>query len=512
MRQKYPLKNQEIREKTVSTQLEDYSGIARIKRVAKRGAMWVALTSAFAIPLSYYRNWILTQLDASSEVVGYYAVLMMFINIVNTFVLYGGTTVVTNYLPKIKRSEDKSAFLFTYALISLLAVIIFLSIMHILPDMSQFLIGKQVNSATLRLLSILSPVVVLSELVIYSLTGLMEFRLSSLLSRAQILCVCLVATVCLCVGRELVAPNGSLVLAQTIGCANILVIGVGLYHILQTLKPFVCRFYLPQGFWRFSSAIHLNTFVAFFSTKSDQLFVLAALGVADLGAYFIIMQFAELVVFIPMRIGQVMLSSFSHLVSSGNHKELVRGYTKLCRILLIVTTTISLVMITFSPQLLSVFNPKILEMRTYFILLVLMFAIRGIGSVNTMLILAFDRGRIFLVNNLIMIAIQFFVTLALLESMGLRAVVIGRMSGSLSATIGNFAIIRWRLPGVQIRPPMEYWISGLTVSFAACYFIIIGAHHMLLDIFFIICGLYSFLMALKVTRYEVSTLLHGLRG
>src|SRR5690606_24243579 len=82
----------------------------------------------------------------------------------------------------------------------------------------------------------------------------------------------------------------------------------------------------PTGFWRFSLFVQLNTISTFVYTNADQGIVLAAIGVTELGLYFVLLQCAQLIRFVPDRIGQVMLSSFAWLVGNGDTVSLRSAY------------------------------------------------------------------------------------------------------------------------------------------------------------------------------------------
>ena len=290
------------------------SDIDFVKRLAKRGAIWVTLTSAAAVPLAYYRNWILGRIGETGEVVGNYAIILLFFQIVVAFVLFGGCSVVTNFLPKINRDENKSAFLSAYSLISIVAVVVFVTVMNLFPGMVSLLIRKQVDVPILRVLSFLAPIIVLSQMVVFSLAGLMEFRLSSLLSQIQLFLVCILATTAFFVFPQFLQDHAVIIIAVTVGTANLAVIAIGSTRVIRSVSGLVTGLHLPSGFWRFAGFVHLNTVCTFAYSSVDQLFVLAVLGTRELGAYFVLLQCARLIGFVPSRIGQVMLASSSTLV------------------------------------------------------------------------------------------------------------------------------------------------------------------------------------------------------
>ena len=477
-----------------------------MKHRAKHGAMWVALTSAAAVPMAYYRNWIFGRIGETGEVVGQYAIILLFIQIVMTFVLFGGSTVVTNYLPKIKRQEDKSAFLLAYALLSVAAVIVFVALMNLFPSMVSFLIRKPVSLPILRVLSLLAPTIVFSQMVVFSLAGLLEFKLSSLLSQIQIVLMCTLGTALFFFHSEDVASHATILFATAIGLAHFVVIVIGIRRVLASLPGFTSRLYLPAGFWRFSFFIHLNTISTFAYGSIDQLFVLSALGTKELGAYFILLQCAQLITFVPKRISQVMLASFSHLVGSGNHAELLSAYTKLCRMILIFSTPLTLLMILFSHPIARLFGEWYAERHFYLLFLAGAIHIGSLGNVNSMLIMAKESTGIFLANSIILISLQLAATLLLLDHLGVFAVIAGKAIGIVSGQVGLFSIVRWKLDQIRQPPPFEYWIALLVTTIATAISVYLNPLTLIWAAFAFLILSASFLLLIRFRWQEILTL------
>lgn len=436
-----------------------------IKSIATRGALWVTLTSAAALPLGYYRSWILGRFGDDGTVVGNYAIILLFIQIVVTFVLFGGPSVVTNFLPKIERKEDKFAFILAYGLISITLSGAFIATINTFPSLVTALIQKPVDEATLRLLSLIAPVVVLAQMAIYSLAGLMEFRMSSLLGQVQLFAICVFATLAALFFSQGMVAHSILILAAVAGAANLFVVAAGGWNLLRHLPRSGLRCYLPPNFWRFSSFVHCNSIATFAYQSIDQLLILGALGTSELGTYFILLQCAQLITFVPQRIGQVMLASFSHLVAGGDRDELCRAYSKLCRAILIMSTPITLFLILFSYPIASIFGDWCGERHLYLLALATAIHAGALGSVNSMLIMAKERTGLFLANSLLLIAVQLAVTLWLLNRWGAYAVIAGKAAAIVSGQTGLFSIVRWRLDTVRLSPPAEFWV-GMAVVLA----------------------------------------------
>lgn len=485
---------------------EDSVDNSQIKRLAKLGAFWVTLTSAAAAPLAYYRNWILGQFGNNGEVVGNYAIILLFVNIVTTFVLFGGINVVTNFLPKIKQVKDKSAFIFTYSLISIVIVAFFILLINLFPSTVNFLLKEPVDSSTLHVLSILMPVIVLAQIVIFSLAGLMDFKLSSLLGRLQILLVSTLATGAFFIFPKFLLEHSFVVIALTIGLANFGIIVIGSFRLIRHVSGIVIRLYLPSGFYKFAGFVHLHTICVFAYSSVDQLFVLAALGKKELGAYFILLQLAQLITFVPSRIGQVMLASFSHLVSSDNHHDLRRAYTKLCRLVLILSTSLALFMILFSKPIAMIFGEWCSERHLYLVLMAVMLQVSSLGIVNGMLIMANERTIMFLGNSIIQICVQLAITLLFLDTYGVYAIITGKALGLASAQIGLFAIVRWKLDDVALSPPQEYWISLIIIIIAGILALYWNPLPLVWAVMIFVIMLIGFLGLIRFKLQEIFTL------
>ncbi|MBN1505723.1 MAG: lipopolysaccharide biosynthesis protein [Sedimentisphaerales bacterium] len=384
-----------------------------------------------------------------------------------TFVLFGGCSAVTNFLPKIRRNEDKSAFLSAYLVVSAVAVGVFVVLINVFPGCTKVLIHKPLDTWVIPLFSLLTPVIVASQMVTFSLAGLMEFRLSSLLSQLQVVLICALATCGFFLFREWLTHHAMSMLAATVCVANAGVIGIGLWRVIPSVSGLSARLYLPEGFWRFSGFVHLNTISTFAYQRVDQLFVLAVLGTRELGAYFILWQCAQLVSFVPQRIGQVMLASFSHLVAVGDHDNLRRAYHKICRLTVILSTPLALLLILFSRPVAALFGEWYAQRHLYLLLLAAAIQIGVVGSVSSMLIMSKERTGLFLANSVVLIGLQLSITLTLLNKLGVYAVIVGRAVGIVSGQIGLFLIIRYRLKNVHLSPPVEYWGSLAVVLIAA---------------------------------------------
>lgn len=434
-----------------------------IGQIAIRGALWITVLSALSLPLGLFRNWILNRFGGEEgAVVGTYALVFLFVNTINAFVIFGGPTAVAHYLPKIQNKSNKFRFIFTYWLISAATTAMFLVLIAVRPDILSWLMRRPAEGTTLLVLASLTPLVLFSQITAYSLSGLLAFRAAAVLLNAQMYIVVAVACGFYLFAPEFFLENALPLLVGAVALAHILVASVGFRMIVRNTtlawKPM-----LPKGFWRYASTVHLLTIFSFAYMNIDQVFVVTQIGVKELGIYFALMQFAVLIHFVPQRIGQVMLASFSHLISQGRHEQLVSGYRKLCRVVIVLSVSMALVLCLYSRQIASIYGPAFAERHLYLLLLAAAFNMSNIGSINAMLILAKETTGVYMLNSIVLIVVQLVVTLSLVGSYEVNGVIAGKAASIVVAQIGLFLILRYRLKDMHLSVPKEYWLSQIAV-------------------------------------------------
>lgn len=481
--------------------------IKDLKKVSIRGGLWVLALSILAIPLSYVRTWLLGQVGDDGLVLGTYAVVMIFFNVVTTFAILGGASVMTGLLPKQQTDTAKANLAASYAVLSIGMAAALLAAIFMVPPFTDLVFSNQDAHAQRIWFVGLGIAVVVSQLVIYILSGLMHFRLVAVLSQLQLLVVSAVAAVSVFLDPKILEQNAIPVLVVTIGLAHLIIALVGARSIARALPRPQSVVSYPKGFWRFSGFVHLNTLATFAYTNIDQLIVATWIGTRELGAYFALLQIAMLITFIPMRIGQVMLSSFSNLVGSGNYEDLGRAYQKLCRLILMLSTPIAFALILFSQSIAALFGDWLVEQHHYLILLAAAIYVGAIGSINAMLVLAHERSFLYAINSAVMISLQLGISLIFIEQYGVWSVIFGKAAAILSAQIGLFCIIRYGLKEVALLPPREYFVGVTIVGLATLFALTDTSNTIYLRLAVFVLFLIGFAITAKIRRadFEIAT-------
>lgn len=439
------------------------------KMIATRGAVWVAISSIIGAILAYYRNWILCQFGSDGKVVGSFALVLLFVELITTFIMFGGSSVVINFLSKIQEKSEKSSFIISYISLSIPTGIVFGTVIEIWPNTVSLISGQNVDPTIIRYLIYLIPVVVLSNIIIYSLSGLMKFRLLAFCLQLQLLFVCIFSTYSFFFYPEVLTNSPLLFLTIVVGLAYLLVILMGGLSVIKTLEKPKKVFFYPKTFWRYALFVQGNTLITFAELSIDKIFILSSLGVEELGAYFILIQCAELIRFIPVRVGQVFLATFSKLIAEGKNSDLENSYNKLTKIIVVMSGMCAITLILFSNPIAQFFGDWAGERYHLLIVLSAIYNIGCITNINCMLIMAKERTGIFLSSNVVMISAQLAITIFLINDYGVYGVIAGKAAGTIIGQIGLFIILAKWLPGIIIRPPNEYWLSQIIVILTAVF-------------------------------------------
>jgi O-antigen/teichoic acid export membrane protein len=469
--------------------------------------MWVTLTAALALPVSYFRNLLLGQFDDTGDVAGTFAAILIVFEIVRTFVLFGGTSVVTHFTPKIEHPPAKARFLFTYTVITLAAAAVLSALVLIWPQALDLVTSGPSTGEERLALMILALTFLAHQLCVFALAGLMNFRLSSVILQFRLYTMICVLGAGYFFFPDTVRDHTLLIFAFAIGASNILGVVIAIRRIIVEIG-WPRGSYLPDRFWRFATQVHANTICTFAFANVDQIYVLALIGRGELGGYFLILQISLLISFVPQHIAQVLLASFSSLVSGGEQDRLLAVYLRLCRLTILLATTLSLGMIFLSRFAVGIFGDWLVEDHRYLILLSAAGSIGCVGSINSMLILAKEKAGIYLVNNVTVIVVQLLVMVLLIPEYGIYGAIGGRIAATIVGQIGLFWIIRTQIPGMRLGIPFEYWVSQVLVLGSAIALLRFEFDSTLTSLAAGLTVGMIFLLAIRFKPSELRSLLH----
>ncbi|EIA0804349.1 hypothetical protein ACFJZ3_002544 [Vibrio vulnificus] len=431
----------------------------------RNGAFWVSIISLLAMPFAYYRSWILNQIDSTGELLGLFALLLVFIELAITMSIFGGASSLANYIPKISGNNNRFRFIFSFSIVSILFSLIFLLVLrdHRVID---FLSLSDIYENNVGELFFLTILLVISQIGIYCLNGFFKFRLSSFLSNIQVVFVCFYLTVVYFYQTEIDNQTAIKQIMYLIISVYVLVSVVSFVKInFFSVSSVIGRFcYFPTGFFKFSIFMHGNTFCTMVYLTADRIILASKFGLSTLAMYYVFSQIAEVIRFIPNKIGQVLLASFSKMENSLSGEELKSSYKEVIENIVLISSVITISIIIFSSQISGFFNYSSKENILMLNLLTIFTCIGAIGPVNAMLVMSKEKSVDYFLNSIFQIASQLVFIFTTIDELGIYSVVFGKGIGIIFAQFGLLFILRFRL---------KLNFASLPLSYYACQFICI---------------------------------------
>jgi O-antigen/teichoic acid export membrane protein len=250
------------------------------------GMRWTLWLSILSAPCGYITTILLARVDPA--VVGTYGLLSLYISLTSIFLFFGGNGVAIKFLPELPAGKRLS-FLISYFLVTLAATLPYQIVASIWPKGLQYVLGSEAGNWFGVLLVWLAPFYILSSLVLAALKGLLQIKISQVYNRIITLAsFALYATMYL-VARRFLASHYVAIIWSTYLVLAVLVTLLAIRRLLRHLRSGhlrePIRFFLPPGFWSFTSGLQLASILTFLSTKLDYVFILNTGGLVEFGRY-----------------------------------------------------------------------------------------------------------------------------------------------------------------------------------------------------------------------------------
>lgn len=467
----------------------------------KLGVLFFSFFSILSLPLGYLRNWLLSKI--SVEAVSAFALINILIGLISTFFIFGATNVYSTFLPKIDEKAKQFQFVVSsYVNSIVLMLVMFLIFYYLYPYLPKEIIGE-LRISNWWIMFFFTFFFGLAQVAVSALIGLREYKLSACLSNSQIFAV---TTFLLLVlggyfsyfkGNEL---NSFFLLIGSVWC---IVFCTAIFALSKKL-PVSFKWFLPQGYWSQAIFIHLGTILTFLYLYVDQIIVLSYLGANELAQYFLIVQIASLVTFIPIKLGNVFQSTFASLLRCNGKDEnaqLTKQYHKVAKYTLLLTFSIALTFILFNKEVLGLFANKIALNNWWFSLLILRYFIGSLGNVHAMIIIAKEKNRSYFTMNAIMVLLQIILSVLFVTRYGILGIIIAFIITTVVAQINLIYLLIYKC---KIRLFSMRTLGALFI--VLCFFVALNHY----DIAFVIrlcLYLLSVLLSLKILNVNIKPLL-----
>jgi O-antigen/teichoic acid export membrane protein len=302
------------------------------------GMRWTVWLSAITIPFSVAVNLLLARVGP--ETLGVYGLLSVYISLTSAFLYFGGDTVVMRFMPQCD-GEDRASFLISYFAVILAVMSGWLTFLWFCPGAMRLAFGDEFNSRFSFLLLGLSVVPTFFAMMIAALKGMLEIRVSQLLTKCLTLGSLVIYAAIYCFHRSLLSVHPSLVIWSVyFGLSAVLGVG-GAIKVGQLCRAKRLRWFLPMGFWRYSFNTQQVSAVTFLARKLDYVLIANFGGLKLLGEYVAINAIAYVIPVVGSFFMDTLLPALTNTIAVRNHSGAAQIFTMHMRILFMVMTATS---------------------------------------------------------------------------------------------------------------------------------------------------------------------------
>ncbi len=327
-------------------------------RRAVAGIRWVLILNLATLPLAFATNLVLGRV--SSQALGCYSAIQVFVEGFQSFVVFGGANVFTRYVPQLPLKE-RFSFLATYsALVSGIAAAVFAIAVVALPGPTARLLDR-FGSPDHAVVIALCGVVLVWAFSSFFLYGLLDARGAAITLRTVVVGFFVVSVSGVVASRPALreAPAGFLWPASiaVYGCAAL----VGVLAILRSdafRQRGPTRLALPTGFWEAAFYTHLQTLVAFAYMSLTPVVVLLWLDLTALGWFHAALRFPLLLTLMPIMVASVTGPSVAAQDALGRRDEAFRQVRRVLEGAWAATVPACIGIAAFAPDVMRVFGPE----------------------------------------------------------------------------------------------------------------------------------------------------------
>lgn len=332
------------------------------------GAKWMLYLSASALVAGFCTNVLLGRLGA--EMLGFYSLLMLIVSMIQTFFVFGATNVLVQYIPNLT-AQLRPKFIFTYSIIVFIVGFLFLGICLAFPSLTQFVVRQELHIPIGMYMAILVPLLLAQVLVWATLQADLQGTAFALSQNAVSWFYFANIGLLLACGFLNPTSDSTIYIFGAVILSNVLALAIGAFYLHREyfrIRNISGGWFLPQGFWGFTLALHFGTLFNFIISNAAPVFILRELGLRELGYFRAASVFAGFVSWIPSVFDKSFYPSFTNLVTKGLPTDEVYG--KFSRLNAMSSGLIALVILLFTRELLSVFGKEFGE-DAYFLLTML---------------------------------------------------------------------------------------------------------------------------------------------
>ena len=323
---------------------------------------WSVILAPTATVAGYACSVVLGRLGA--EWLGWYSLALMAITIVSSVFVFGGSNVIVKFIPELS-PERRSSFVATYTVICFVFAAI-IAAPAALPLLLDFVAGRQAGYAGLKsemvwFVLLLYPLVLVQMFAQATLSSHLLMRDATLVG-VVIPVLTLAGFVLLYLLRNSAPADLSYPIVTIVMISYFMSTIAGLCVTVRSAPHmFRCKpqLLIPNGFWRFTIPFHLNTILYFVVSQFDQIVMIQLLNVSDLGIYRACFVTAAFVSWLPDKVMAALYPSLCYMVAGKDDALVNATYRRSLAALSLASSSIAVVLLLFSREVLLLFGPRI---------------------------------------------------------------------------------------------------------------------------------------------------------
>ena len=431
-----------------------------IKQQSVIGAKWLFITNAFNIPASFLLAFFLGR--TSPEALGTFGLVQVFIGVITTFVVFGGQSVLRNFMAKVTDPVTRGRMLFAYSLMLVSLMVLMLIVFVAFPGLLSFFWRREITAGTYIFFVFFSLFIINSELFSGAIAGMMNIKASTIAQSATRLLPLSAVAFLFFFYRPFLKSNAWLLIL------NIYLVSYAVGTAISATALFRDnRFkikigtYLPKGFMSFCLTTHLASIFSFIYNDVDRLFMFQLGEMGGLGMYQAVISITRFINYAPHILSAALVPMFSSLLACNDQTAIEKTYSIIQRYSVVTISIISLFTISFSHELLNIFGSEYTDYHYILSMFAFTAVICSLFLGNTAILTSYERNTFRLSVSTLQIIIQLFGTIVFISSYGALAVAGFKALGRIVANIINISYVM-AMP-LNIKIPRVY-LAGISLS------------------------------------------------
>ncbi len=434
--------------------MTDTLSTTEIKERSIRGAKWLLVMNGLGMLGASLISFMLGR--AGPSVLGVYALAQILISVITTFFLYGGASTLSVFLPKLSDAEERGRFIFSYALILLVIMTGALILFWLFPQGLEFLLQREFDMQNYGWFVLLTIVVTATEALASTASGLMLIKTVAIARQMMRFVLFPMVAILFFLKRDILVTYGLPLILGAFVAGYVLASIICVVGISRE-RRFNMRvgWKIPPGFWAFSGTTMLSAVFSFLYANIDRLAVYSVQDLKGLGMYQAVLSINALIERIPLLLRPSLVPTFSSLLGANHRTAFQQAFLLLSRWAVVPVTLVSLVVMSFSREILGIFGSEYVEYAYLLTLFGLVGIIRSLNLSTYVVNTCLEKNVFRFTQQFLNISSQGLLTLIFMSDYGIMAIAGAKMVSVSVASFAGVLYVFWGL-GMGRKLPLSY--------------------------------------------------------